>query len=740
MSFVTNSVKKRKNNPTNGTVATKNGGSFVSRSVVANRGKEKTDVFGRDLAALTKLYESDYNAYAERAKTNGYRADSREWFESAAERNNQYKSKRNDVLNYLETNRDSMDSKQVAEIENYIKSTDDFYTNLLIGSLNERAVYSKFNDAEQFDKWLRSNEYAKKYDGITYADTQKAIANIAKSGGEYAQEEVDWLTNNAKTKGVIDTMTFDDFERRKAERQRLLEQRKKLDQDGQMTDEERLIRDEIDEKLKDYDAVAYYNDNGETAVTYDQLYAVKSIEDKIEKIKSNPVLNAAYEALVTSEDPLNDQNDLHKMANAVAAITARQDSSVVPIDGYEEDLQYIIEKYGIDPNGTDEYIKNEIINAYNSVGANYNSAAEAQKQILADAGFDWEEIEYYHQLQADKAEREELKSNAESIADDAPVLAAVMGAFAHGTRGLSLIKDTGDLIRGFGADDDSAYNIANIYDNNAGTFADTVQNRISENIGNAVMDKTDSEALSWLAKTAYGGVTSAVQSAATQAIFGRAGQVILGSQAAESTYVQAIKNGSTKEQAMATGIAAGVAEALFEWLSFEKLVNLDLDMDTSSVSNFIKSFFKNSAKVAGQGGIEASEELFTSLSNTITDQLFNGDRSEYNTAVDRYVRSGMSLEDAKSKAAKDFVEGLVGDAVGGFFGGIAGAGVKGTAVNTLGAIESTARAISNKVDENIWNQYTGQKFIANDAVADLGSGKDIFHLVGNVVEGYRAMA
>ena len=719
MSFVTNSVKKRKNNPTNGTVATKNGGSFVSRSVVANRGKEKTDVFGRDLAALTKLYESDYNAYAERAKTNGYRADSREWFDSAAERNNQYKAKRNDVLNYLEANRDSMDSKQVAEIENYIKSTDDFYTNLLIGSLNERAVYSKFNDAEQFDKWLRSNEYAKKYDGITYGDTQKAIANVTKKGGEYAQEEVDWLTNNAKTKSVIDTMTTDDFEGRKAERQRLLEQRKKLDQDGQMTDEERLIRDEIDEKLKDYDAVAYYNDNGETAVTYDQLYAVKSIEDKIEKIKSNPVLNAAYEALVTFEDPLNDQNDLHKMGNAVAAITARQDPSVVPIDGYEEDLQYIIEKYGIDPNGTDEYIKNEIINAYNSVGANYNSAAEAQKQILADAGFDWEEIEYYHQLQADNAEREELKSNAESLADDAPVLAAVMGAFAQSTRGLSLINDVGDLVRGFGADDDSAYNIANIYDNNAGTFADTVQNRISENIGNAVMDKTDSEALSWLAKTAYGGMTSAVQSGATQAIFGRAGQVILGSQAAESAYVQSIKNGSTKEQAMATGVAAGVAEALFEHFSFEKLVNLELDMDTSSVSNFIKSFFKNSAKVAGQGGIEASEELFTSLSNTITDQLFNGDRSEYNTAVDRYVRSGMSLEDAKSKAAKDFVEGLVGDAVGGFFGGIAGAGVKGTAVNTLGAIESTARAISNKVDENRWHQYTGQKFIANDAVADL---------------------
>lgn len=78
-----------------------------------------------------------------------------------------------------------------------------------------------------------------------------------------------------------------------------------------------------------------------------------------------------------------------------------------------------------------------------------------------------------------------------------------------------------------------------------------------------------------------------------------------------------------------------------------------------------------------QSGIEASEEICTEITNIITDDLIMGGMSEYNAAVEAYMKQGMSREDAERKAntglaARIGLAGLGGALSGGVSGILAG--------------------------------------------------------------------
>lgn len=126
--------------------------------------------------------------------------------------------------------------------------------------------------------------------------------------------------------------------------------------------------------------------------------------------------------------------------------------------------------------------------------------------------------------------------------------------------------------------------------------------------------------------------------------------------AASSGYQEAKERGSSEEQALLYGAASGVAECLFEELSIEKLLSQDLT----------KGFWKN---VLQQAGVEASEELATSLANTVNDAWINREYSKYNTQVTQYMQNGMSAGQARAAATNDLFMDLAYDAVGGALSG-----------------------------------------------------------------------
>lgn len=96
----------------------------------------------------------------------------------------------------------------------------------------------------------------------------------------------------------------------------------------------------------------------------------------------------------------------------------------------------------------------------------------------------------------------------------------------------------------------------------------------------------------------------------------------------------------------------------------------------SSLKGIIKNIFV-------QGGIEASEESATTLMNTISDAIINGDKSELASNYYALIQAGYSPADAEKLVIADWTQGVMYDALGGFVSGVASAGVHSTVQGSM---------------------------------------------------------
>lgn len=145
---------------------------------------------------------------------------------------------------------------------------------------------------------------------------------------------------------------------------------------------------------------------------------------------------------------------------------------------------------------------------------------------------------------------------------------------------------------------------------------------------------------------------------------------IMGLGASSDTTLEAIRRGASQEQAFQMGALAGIAEAAFEKFSVEGFWK-------AAQAGTRGAVLKN---ILRQSGIEASEEICTEITNIITDDLIMGGMSEYNAAVEAYMKQGMSREDAERKANTGLAAqiGLAG------LGGALSGGVSGTLAGGIG--------------------------------------------------------
>lgn len=130
-------------------------------------------------------------------------------------------------------------------------------------------------------------------------------------------------------------------------------------------------------------------------------------------------------------------------------------------------------------------------------------------------------------------------------------------------------------------------------------------------------------------------------------------------QASKSAYEEGIQRGLSVDKALTYGYASGVAEVAGEIFSIEHLIKMK---NPSSLKGIIKNIFV-------QGGIEASEESATTLMNTISDAIINGDKSELAGNYYALIQAGYSSEEASQLAISDWTQGIMYDALGGFVSG-----------------------------------------------------------------------
>ena len=152
---------------------------------------------------------------------------------------------------------------------------------------------------------------------------------------------------------------------------------------------------------------------------------------------------------------------------------------------------------------------------------------------------------------------------------------------------------------------------------------------------------------------------------------------IMGTSAGVGAANDVINNGGTIDNAVKTGIAAGIAETLFEKVSLEQLSAFRASGKSTfraAVGNVLKGAFT-----------EGSEEAFTDLANRLTDDAINKDLSSYNLSKKNYMEQGMSAAEAENAASWDFWKQVGLDFAGGAISGgvlnLATAGVNLAGVN-----------------------------------------------------------
>ena len=183
---------------------------------------------------------------------------------------------------------------------------------------------------------------------------------------------------------------------------------------------------------------------------------------------------------------------------------------------------------------------------------------------------------------------------------------------------------------------------------------------------------------------------SRLDSALATGVFGGGGTVFLGMGATQEEAYRLYQQGASAEQITLGAFSAGAAEAVFEYVSFDKLVNMG-DADT---------IFKWVKNALIQGGIEASEETFTEISNIITNAVIMGQQSDltklYEESGGDWFKTGLSLVKQAAQAA-----------FGGFIGGFGAGATQATSQyadamaqysqtgNTIRSADGGAKALEN---------------------------------------------
>lgn len=656
-------------------------------------------------ATRDKLYKDYTTRFTDKDGNyiTSYRGDTKDALTGYTSSKDALAKEAEELLNGLNKYGSYLDADSVKKIQAYITGSMDDLESIQKTYQTDHDYFSQFADESAYNGHLDNQKYTEKYKGKTYADLQSAKAEIQerlrrdrRASSDELNRELYWLENHDTDVQFVDSMSDDDLnnlkiahdsnkkalEAEKATLQKEIAEIKK--RAGRASPEswsgygERVARiQEIDKELAQESPVLYYDDAG--AVTVDTIRTIRDNESIINDINKDEKTKTLYEnALKASEE-------IKKIDNRMASAETSELKNLAAEKGKQQ----------------------AIINEFTALG------------------YDLYALNHYNEWKSDRDNFAQKQAESEKFAQEHPVSATALSLISAPFTAFELADNLYDS---------SKYGYSNIYNdhniNQNQVYQSTVADMIDEDVYNAVLNGTGNETVanvtSWLASGAYSGVTSATQSAITTAactlMFGPSGGTvalaIMGTEAAASSYNNAIMNGSTNGEAILTATASGIAEALFEKISLDKLLEIGKMYDVSSLSALLKSMVKNSGAAFMQGTTEASEEFFTEITNKLADEIINGDHSAYNTAVTKYKKMGYSDTDAREIATKDAILEVVEALYGGFIGGIG----SGTGASVVQGTRATGAAMYNEMLDNMYYTNQGSNIVTNKGVQNLVDG------------------
>ena len=192
--------------------------------------------------------------------------------------------------------------------------------------------------------------------------------------------------------------------------------------------------------------------------------------------------------------------------------------------------------------------------------------------------------------------------------------------------------------------------------------------------------------------------------------------LIMGTNAAADSLIDAKNRGLSDEQAMTISIISGAAEVIAEKYSLDRL--FDGKIAVSSLRNALI-----------QGGVEASEEAVTELANTLADVFVLGNQSAFEEAITAYMEQGMDYQQAQNKAFVDVLADIAAAGAGGFLSGFTMGGavdIMNTNAQGRSVIDQTAQTFikQGQTPEQAQQsaiEYLKEELRAVGALADEGT-------------------
>ena len=299
---------------------------------------------------------------------------------------------------------------------------------------------------------------------------------------------------------------------------------------------------------------------------------------------------------------------------------------------------------------------------------------------LKDKGYNTESLYKWYAREQDEKKAEDNLDRIKMYAKKHPVIASANSI------GQKFVGGVPDAIQYISANIDKKYNGGDGYIN-----PDTTETAKSEAIRQSVSEKIDNDFGSLLYTAGMGIADSTINMVMDKFIPGGSamGLTLLGTSAGVSGANEVIENGGSIENAVTTGVANGIAEALFEKISLEQLSAFRASGKSTfraAVGNVLKGAFT-----------EGSEEAFTDIANRLTDDAINKDLSSYNLAKKNYMEQGMSDAEAENAASWNFWKNVGLDFAGGAISGgvlnlaTAGVNLAGTKIDMAQNKESNAQ-------------------------------------------------
>lgn len=353
-----------------------------------------------------------------------------------------------------------------------------------------------------------------------------------------------------------------------------------------------------------------------------------------------------------------------------------------------DDTKHMLASTGHDTDSIKNQVTLDDYNYINKLSDKERTQIEKNFKNLKKEGYDTESLYKWYERERDAEKAAETTRTSTEYANEHPVLGSIASV------GARLGGAVPDAIKYISTGLDKKYNGGDGYINPEATntaISDAMRAKVSENINN------DFGSFLYNTGMSMADFTSLLPLNAVPG--GQALSLgIMGTSAGVGAANDVINNGGTIDNAVKTGIAAGIAETLFEKVSLEQLSAFKASGKSTfraAVGNVLKGAFT-----------EGSEEAFTDLANRLTDDAINKDLSSYNLSKKNYMEQGMNESEAENAASWDFWKNVGLD--------FAGGAISGGVLNLATAGINLAGAKIDMAQNKESNIQTGKAVMADE--------------------------